>query len=49
MGKISNCVMNELIYLEFFWALWVPKITTNFEMKTFVAYIIGFCENAGKL
>lgn len=49
MGKISNFVMNELIYLEFFLALWVPKITTNFETKTFVAYIVGFCENAGKL
>jgi len=49
MGKISNFVMNELIKIEFFLALWVPKITTNFEMKNFCAYIIGFCENAGKL
>jgi hypothetical protein len=49
MGNISNFVMNELIYIDFFLALWVPQITTDFEMKTFVAYIIGFCENAGKL
>jgi hypothetical protein len=41
--------MNELIYIEIFGHCGWQKITTNIEMKNFCAYIIGFCENAGKL